>query len=317
MTKVLVTGTSGFIGSNLAPKLIQRGYDVVGLERYVVGRQFEGALKRVVYADLNDHVAVKQIIQQEQPEIVIHLAALSPVAYSYAHWSEVLKTNFDATANLAELCRLNIKNFRQFIFAGTSEEYGQQRNFPIKESADLRPNSPYAVSKAAADKYLRMLHDAYGFPVTIIRPFNSYGRSGNVHFVTEKIISQMLQGASTIKLGAFDPVRDFLYVDDHVEGYLKAVDNSRAVDRAFNICTGVGISIKDYVAKISSLIDWRGNVEWNSIPERPNDIYCLIGDNSKAKEILGWTPRYSLDEGLQLTIERLRSEMKCPIAAQN
>jgi nucleoside-diphosphate-sugar epimerase len=274
-----------------------------------VGREFEGNNRRVVYADLNDHATVKEIIIKEQPEVVVHLASLSPVAYSYTHWAEVLQTNFVATANLAEVCRVHDQKLRQFIFAGTSEEYGQQHEFPIKESADLRPNSPYAVSKAAADKYLRMMWDAYGFPVTVMRPFNTYGRNGNAHFVTERIITQMLNGDG-VQLGNPEPVRDFIYVSDHVDAYVRAVGEKTAINRAFNVCSGRGITIKDYVGLIAEVLGWKGEVEYGKIPERPNDIATLIGDNSKIKGALGWRQAVSLEEGLNRTIECLKEKYR-------
>lgn len=304
--KILCSGTTGFIGSHLTPALAKEGHDVCCLERYVVGRQFEGNNRRVVYADLNDHATIKEIIIREQPEVVVHLASISPVAYSYTHWAEVLQTNFVATANLAEVCRLHDEALKQFIFAGSSEEYGQQHEFPIKESADLRPNSPYAVSKAAADKYLRMMWDAYGFPVTVMRPFNTYGRNGNCHFVTERIISQMLNGSKILKLGNPEPIRDFIYVDDHVDAYMRAIGDETAVNRAFNVCSGEGISIKEYVDLISSLVGWKGRVEWGTVPNRPNDISKLIGDNSKIFASLGWRQSVSLEQGLKLTIQKLK-----------
>ena len=304
--KILCTGTTGFVGSHLSVELAKQ-HDVVCLERYVVGRQFEGNNRRVVHADLNDHATIKEIIINEQPEIVVHLAALSPVAYSYTHWSEVLRTNFLATANLAEICRVHDKALTQFVFAGTSEEYGQQTEFPIKESADLKPNSPYAVSKVAADKYLRMMWDAYSFPVTVIRPFNTYGRNGNIHFVTERIITQMLN-SDKICLGDPFPVRDFIYIDDHVGAYLRAIGNEKAVNRAFNVCSGKGITILDYVHFIGKLMDWDGEIVWNTVPERPNDIHTLIGDNTKIWNLLGWKQTVRLEDGLTRTIESLKEK---------
>jgi nucleoside-diphosphate-sugar epimerase len=305
--KILCTGSTGFIGSHLSIALSKQGHDVCCLDRYVVGRQFEGNHRRVVHADLNDHATVKEIVTREQPDIVVHLAAISPVAYSYNHWSEVLKTNFTATANLAEVCRVNVPNLKQFVFAGTSEEYGQQIEFPIKESADLKPNSPYAVAKVSADKYLRMLYDAYGFPVTIMRPFNTFGRNGNIHFVTERIITQMLNG-NQLELGDLSPTRDFLYVDDHVAGYLAAIGNRKAINRAFNVCSGRGITISNYVKLISEILGWKGTITSGSLPNRPNDIACLIGDNTKIREVLGWKQTVTLETGLEKTIELLKEK---------
>ena len=219
--KVLVTGGSGFIGSHLIPKLVELEYDVYSLERYVTGRYVLGGSRTVktIFGDLRDHFAMRDLIRKIQPDAVVHLAAISAVAYSYNHPSEVLETNFLSTVNLAECCLRDVPHFKHFLFAGTSEEYSDQEDTPIKETAELRPSSPYAVSKVAADKYLQYMHDAYEFPATVLRNFNTYGRKRNAHFVVERIITQMLQ-QKMVTLGDPTPVRDLLYVDDHVDSYV-------------------------------------------------------------------------------------------------
>jgi nucleoside-diphosphate-sugar epimerase len=173
--------------------LIDEGHEVYSLERYVTGRYVPGEAK-AVFADLRDAFAVRKVVAEVQPEAVIHLASISPVAYSYDHPQEVFETNALGTITLAEACLREVRHFEHFLFAGTSEEYGNQDHFPITEKAELRPNSPYAVSKVAADKYLQYMRDAYDFPVTVLQPFNTYGRKDNTHFVVERTITQMLKG---------------------------------------------------------------------------------------------------------------------------
>jgi GDP-mannose 4,6-dehydratase len=299
--KVLTTGGSGFIGSHLISKLIGFGHEVYSLERYVTGRYILGARRSMVFGDLRDSVSIRRLVKEVQPEAVIHLAAISPVSYSYDHPQEVFEVNALGTINLAEACMREVSNFKHFLYAGTSEEYGNQDKFPITEDAELRPNSPYSVSKVAADKYLQYMRAAYDLPVTVLRPFNTYGRKDNTHFVVERTLTQMQQG-ETVRLGDPTPTRDFLYVDDHVDAYLACLDNPKAKGEVFNFCTGREISIKELIGLISKLTRFKGEIQWNTIPARPLDIKKLVGSYEKAKRILGWQPKYSLEEGLKKTI---------------
>jgi dTDP-glucose 4,6-dehydratase len=303
VVKVLVTGGSGFIGSHLIPKLVELEHNVYSLERYVTGRYVLGGTRAVktLFGDLRDHFAVRKIIHEVQPEVVIHLASVSPVSYSYDHPVEVIETNVLGTVNLAESCLRQVPHFKHFLFAGTSEEYGNHENVPLKETSELRSNSPYGVSKVAADNYLQYMRDAYDFPVTILRNFNTYGRKDNTHFVVERTIVQMLQGKSA-KLGNPTPIRDLMYVEDHVNSYMTCLDCEKAIGETFNFCTGRGVSIAQLVELIKELTDFKSEIIWNSIPERPLDINVLIGDYSKAKRILGWEPKFTLEEGLELSI---------------
>jgi GDP-mannose 4,6-dehydratase len=305
--RVLVTGGSGFIGSHIVPRLLE-AHEVYCLERYVTGRYVLGLPSQAykVYGDIRDASKVSRLVAEVQPDACIHLAAISPVSYSYSHPQEVTETNLMGTVNLAEAC-LRVPHFRHFLFASTSETYGNGPN-PKTEETPQNPNSPYAVAKLAAEKYLLYMRDAYGFPVTILRPFNTYGRKRNKHFVVERIVTQMLLGG-TIRLGDPAPVRDLMYVEDHVNAYLTCLGNSKAVGEAFNFCTGVAVSIKKLVETIQDLTEFRGMVEWGTIPRRPLDIQVLIGSNEKARRILGWTPKYSLEAGLQETIEYWRKRL--------
>ncbi len=301
--KVLVTGATGFIGSHIVPQLADRGHDVFALERYVTSRYSLGSPRqaKTVFADLRDAHAVRGIIREIRPDAVIHTASISPVAYSYEHPQEVTEANFLATINLAEACLREVAHLGHFLFASTSETYGNGPN-PKTEDTIQQPNSPYAVSKLAAEKYLLYMRDAYHFPVTVLRPFNSYGRKNDTHFVVERTIVQMLRG-SDVRLGDPNPVRDLMYVDDHVRAYLTCLDNRAAVGRVFNFCTGRAVSIAELVHLISEQTGFKGDVHWNTIPKRPLDIEVLLGDYAKARNELGWEPTMTLEEGLRRTVE--------------
>jgi len=307
--RVLVTGATGFIGGHLVPQLVERGHEVYSLERYVTGRYVLGQRREVktVFGDLKEYFAIRRVIHVVKPDVVIHLAAISPVAYSYDHPREVIETNLSGTVNLAESCLREVPHFKQFLFASTSETYGNGPSPKIEETPQ-NPNSPYAVSKLACEKYLLYMRDAYRFPVTILRNFNTYGRKDNTHFVVERTILQMLQ-EKTIRLGGPTPVRDFLYVDDHVYSYLTCLNKQEAKGDVFNFCTGRGVSIKQLVELIGELTDFKGEIVWHTIPARPLDILELVGDYSKAKRLLGWEPRFTLEEGLKLGVNFWRKKL--------
>jgi dTDP-glucose 4,6-dehydratase len=153
------------------------------------------------------------------------------------------------------------------------------------------------------------MRDAYDFPVTVLRNFNTYGRKDNTHFIVERTIVQMLQG-KTVSLGDPTPIRDLEYVDDHVNSYLACLENPKAKGEVFNFCTGKGVSIKQLVDLIAKLVRFKGEIIWNTIPTRPLDIKKLVGDNSKARLTLGWKPEFSLVDGLELTIEHWRKKIE-------
>jgi nucleoside-diphosphate-sugar epimerase len=307
--RILVTGGTGFVGSNLLRVLVEQGHDVFSLERYMTGRYVLGAGRRVkaVFCDLRDAFAVRRIVREHQPDVVIHLAAISPVSYSYDHPNEVVETNLTGTINLAEACLRDVPHFCHFLFASTSETYGNGP-VPKREDTPQSPNSPYSVSKHAAEKYLLYMRDAYGFPITALRPFNTYGRTDNTHFVVERVIVQMLRG-DEVRLGDPTPVRDLIYIDDHVRAYSTCLNNPKAIGEVFNFSTGRGSTIRELADLTSEYTRFKGEVLWDAIPARPLDIKVLIGDSSKAKEVLGWHPRVSLEDGLRLTVDYWRKRV--------
>jgi len=309
--RILVTGATGFVGSRLLERLAEMGgHDLYSMQRYVTGRYVLGADHgvKVVFCDLRDHFAVKCAIREVQPEVVFHLAAISPVSYSYDHPNEVLDANLTGTVNLAESCLREVPHFKHFLFASTSETFGNGPT-PKREDTPQSPNSPYSVSKHAAEKYVLYMWDAYKFPVTVLRPFNTYGRRDNTHFLVERMLVQMLQG-NTVKLGDPTPERDLLYIDDHVESYISCFAKPQAsIGQAFNFCTGEKLTVQALAEKMRGLTGFRGQILWDTIPRRPLDIQILYGDASKAKSVLGWEAKVSLEDGLRRTADFWRKKL--------
>lgn len=307
-TKVLITGGTGFIGSHLIPRFVEKAYDVYSLERYVTGRYSKWKECKTFFGDLREHHAMRMIIKQLQPDIVIHLAAISPVLYSNEHYDEIMDVNLKGTINLAETCLREIQHFKHFLFASTSETYGLCPRNPKGENDRLIPNSPYAVSKVACENYLNYLHEAYDFPVTILKPFNTYGRKKDYHFIVERAIVQMLKN-DVCYLGDPNQIRDFLYVDDHVNAYLTCLETpDKSLGETFNFCTEIGTSIRDLVKEIARLTQYSREVKWRTIPAGPLDIERLVGSYKKARAKLGWKPQFLLQEGLKGTIDYWREK---------
>ncbi len=306
--RILVTGGTGFIGSNLISELIKRDHEVYNLERYVTGRHILPKPCPTLFADLRDGFVVKKVVREIDPEVVIHMAAISAVSYSYDHPQEVIEANLIGTINLAESSLRDAHCLRQFLFAGTSEEYGNNGASIQREDSPLMPASPYAVSKVACERYLNYMAEAYAFPVTVLRPFNTYGRTSDNHFLIERAIVQMLS-SGIVNLIDPTPVRDWLYVHDHVSAYLSCLGNKTAIGETYNFCTGKGHSIKETIELIAALTQFKGIINWGSAPKRPTESKVIVGDNNKARRILGWQPKYSLEDGLKPTIEYWKSKL--------
>jgi len=309
--KVLITGSTGFIGSSLLPMLKEAGHEVHEIVRYVSGGRFNYYERENRYfADLRDRDVVRNAVHDCKPEVIINLAAQTAVSFSFINPIDVQETNFVAVVALAEFAReVGVK---QFIHASTSEVYGKATRSPIHENEPLGATSPYAVAKVAAEKYLWLMHEIYGFPITIMRPFNSYGRAPrgvqNRHYVVEKAICQALEERH-IHLHSPGPMRDFLFRHDHGWAYVLAVGNQESIGQAMNVCTGkcwTILEMANEVARIvTALTPSRGKVDvsFDQKSDRPKDIDCLCGSNDIVRKILGWEPQYSLKAGLEKAIK--------------
>jgi nucleoside-diphosphate-sugar epimerase len=309
--RILITGATGFAGGRLLERLLQRGeHDVYSLHRHVAGRDVLAGIDGVkaILCDLRDYSAVRSAIRETQPEVVFHLAAISPVSYSYDHPNEVFEANLTGTVNLAESCLRDVPHFRHLLFASTSETYGNGP-VPKREDTPQFPNSPYAASKQAAENYLLYMRRTYKFPVTVLRPFNTYGRRDSTHYLVERIIVQMLS-SDEVKLGDPTPERDLLHVDDHVEAYLSCFDQPKlSIGEVFVFCTGRKLTVHEIAEKLREITGFRGQILWDTMPRRPLDIQVMYGDASKAKAILNWQPKISLEEGLRRSVEFWRKKL--------
>ena len=305
--KVLVSGLSGFIGQYLEKALIAAGYEVFGMYEHKESfRKNKYILEDNKFlVDLKDKGSLEYLVKHVQPHYVIHLAAKTEVALSFDNYSEVSEVNYVGTVNFAEANRRFNPNLKLFLMASTMETYGHQdpKKGAFTEETPQKPMAPYAVAKIACEYYLRYMAHAYDFPFCAFRQTNAYGRTDNDFFVIERIISQMLTG-DVCNLGESQPVRNFIWINDLIDLYLSVLKRP-ALCKGETFVTGPNnpITIKDLAELIKEKTDFKGEINWRTIPKRPGEIYYLNSNPAKAKNILGWEPRISLSEGLDKTIE--------------
>ena len=306
---VLVTGAGGFIGSHLVESLARRGAQVRAFVRYN-SRGDTGLLSLappelrasidVIAGDLRDLPALMAALRDV--EIVFHLGALIAIPYSYEHPVEVVQSNVLGTLNVLLAGREN--GVHRIVHTSTSEVYGTALRVPIDESHPLQGQSPYSASKIGADKLAESFYCAYDLPVVTVRPFNTYGPRQSARAVIPAIITQALT-QDVIRLGNLDARRDFTYVTDTVEGFLRAAQAPGVEGETFNLGVGREIEIGDLAAEILSLLGVQKEIEVTPMRLRPgkSEVQRLISDNSRALDRLAWTPRVSLRQGLAETIE--------------
>jgi len=329
--KVAITGITGFIGSNIARKLLKEEHEIFGLSRHVTGRALDSINEirdkiSLLSCNLTEYTSVKEALRKIEPDAVLHLGAMSPVRLSFEHPFEYQQTNYIGTINIAEaLMELYGPQKVRLVVASTAEVYGIQKEKPFTEDLRLEPSSPYAVSKAAMDNYLRMLFKVYDFNGVILRNSNTFGRKNDNNFFTEYLISKMIANEE-IYIGAPDSIRDYIYVDDHVNSYLLAMKIQEAKGNVFNIAGNKGYSNKEWALKIANLMNFpKEKIHFGKYPpgypSRPieSDQPYLVLETSKAEQILGWKQTISVEEGLIKTIDYLKNkylENKCGISEE-
>lgn len=314
MTRVLVTGITGFIGSHLAEALVRKGYDVAGLVRPCASRDLRPIQHlledlTLLTCDLTSYASTANAIRAIDPQIVFHLGALSPVRYSFEHPFQYQETNLIGTINIVHsLLEMPDPRSHKLIAASTAEVYGIQEKKPFKETLPLNPTSPYAVSKAAMDMYLRMASSAYSLDCTILRATNSYGRKFETGFIVEYLITTMLEGAKTY-VGAPDSIRDYIHVSDHVNAYLLAAEKQRAPGEVYNVGSGRGISNRDLALFIAKMVGCEeSKITFGSYPPgypmRPmhGEQPYIVLDSNKITSELGWRTTVDLEHGIKDTI---------------
>jgi NAD dependent epimerase/dehydratase len=313
--RVLVTGAGGFIGSYLVEQLLSQGASVRAFVHYN-SRRDPGLLTQLpaeamarlelVAGDLRDPQTVRESVAGMQT--VFHLGALISIPYSYLHPGEVAETNMIGTLNVLQACRdLRVE---RLVHTSTSEVYGTALRVPIDEGHPLQGQSPYSASKIGADKLAESFFCAYELPVVTVRPFNTYGPRQSGRAVIPTIITQALNG-SAIRLGNLEARRDFTFVDDTVNGFLRAAEADQVEGQTFNLGTGEDITIGDLVGRVLRIVGKPLEVGVDPARLRPtgSEVMRLISDNRLAAERLGWKPAVSLDEGLVRTVDWIGSHL--------
>ncbi|NVM01962.1 MAG: GDP-mannose 4,6-dehydratase [Candidatus Helarchaeota archaeon] len=311
--RVLVTGADGFIGSHLTEKLLEygavvtifvRGNSVTGTTQFALRntKSLEGKIKKIITGNISARDSISLIIREE-PEYILHLAADAYVPNSFEHPIEVMETNLIGTLNILEAV-MNLKDIVQCVCTSSSEIYGTAQYAPIDEEHPLNGTSPYAASKIAADRYCFAYWNTYGIPVSIIRPFNTFGPR-HTYDVIPKFINLALEGKALTVYGTGEQSRDFTYVSDMIRAFLIMGGNKKAIGKAINFGTGIDVSINDIAEKIVKYVAELSNIKTEvvHIEKRLAEVQRLICDYSKAKELFGWEPKVSIDEGLKKNIE--------------
>jgi dTDP-glucose 4,6-dehydratase len=311
--KVLVTGAGGFIGSHLTERLVREGARVRAFVHYR-GNGSWGWLDsspvrselEVIAGDIADRDVVSRAVRGM--EIVFHLAALIGIPYSYTAPASYLRANAEGTMNLLQASQDT--GVSRVIHTSTSEVYGTARHVPITENHPLQGQSPYSASKIAADKMAEAFHLSFGTPVVTLRPFNTFGPRQSARAVIPTVISQCLSGSS-IRLGSLSPTRDFNYVDNTVDAYVKAAAVPGVLGRTIHVGSGLELSVADLVKKIAAIVGVTVNVVSESDRVRPesSEVERLVADNTQARSLLGWEPAIPLDEGLRLTAQWIRDHL--------
>lgn len=306
--KVLVTGAGGFIGSHLCEKLVEQGYKVKAFLRYN-SRNFWGWLESSPYkskieifsGDIRNYDNVSAAFKEVK--IVFNLAALIGIPYSYSSPDGYVDTNIKGTLNMLQSAK--DRGIKKFVHISTSEVYGTAKFIPMSEAHPLNPQSPYAATKAAADFLALSFYRSFGLPVTVVRPFNTYGPRQSARAVIPTIIAQLVSGRRTIRLGSLSPRRDLTYVQDTAEGMIRAAQTQQSTGEVINLGSNFEISVQALVKIISGIIGVRAKIECDKDRFRPDksEVQRLCADITKARKLLRWAPRYSLEKGLTKTVD--------------
>jgi NAD dependent epimerase/dehydratase len=313
---VLVTGAGGFIGSHLVERLANLNNQVKCFVRYnsrndwglidKLSEEIKDKLE-VIPGDLKDGNFLKIIVKDV--DVIFHLGAIIAIPYSYLHPKETFETNILGTLNVLTAAKEN--NVEKIVHTSTSEVYGTAQYVPIDEKHPLCGQSPYSASKIGADKIAESFYLSYGLPIAIIRPFNTFGPRQSSRAVIPAIITQALIN-DRISLGSTHPTRDFTYVTDTVDGFIKIAESTKSIGEVINTGSNYEISIRDLANKIISLIDREVRLDFDPNRIRPSksEVDRLWADNTKAKKLIGWEPKISLDQGLKNTIKWISENIK-------
>jgi NAD dependent epimerase/dehydratase len=308
--KILITGADGFIGSHLTEALVNKGYDVRAFVYYnsfssygwldSISSETKSQIEFFA-GDIRDPNGVREAMKGV--DIVFHLAALIAIPFSYHSPDSYIDTNVKGTLNIIQAARDN--QVSRVLVTSTSEVYGTAQFVPITELHPKQPQSPYSASKIGADAIADSFYRSFDLPLTVVRPFNTFGPRQSARAVIPTIISQLLNGAEEIKLGDITPTRDLLFVKDTVNGFLKIAECDKLIGHEVNIATQSEISVGELAQSIINQINPSAKIVSDSIRLRPekSEVFRLFGSNEKLKSFTDWKQNYSLEEGLAETIE--------------
>lgn len=313
-TRVLVTGAGGFIGSHLVERLVRLGAEVTAFVRYN-SRNDLGLLEilgeerkeiRTISGEIRDLETVRTATRHA--EVVFHLAALVGIPYSYIHPNETVEVNTVGTLNVLSAVREG--GTSKVVVTSTSEVYGTAVSIPMTEKHPKQPQSPYAASKIAADAIALSFYYSFDLPVAIVRPFNTFGPRQSDRAIIPALVGQALT-RNVLDVGNTDPTRDFTYVADTVEGFIKVAESSSSIGQEINLASGRDISIGALAMKIAGLCGRDVQIKPTKERIRPakSEVERLIGNASKARQLLGWEPKIDFDHGLELTIEWIEKHL--------
>ena len=306
MSRVLVTGADGFIGSHLVEALVRDGNDVRAFVLYnsfsswgwldQCAPEVRGGFE-VFAGDIRDPNGVRS--SMKGCDVVLHLAALIGIPYSYHSPDTYVDTNVKGTLNVVQAAREFALS--RVVITSTSEVYGTAQFLPMTEEHPLRAQSPYGATKVAADQIAMSFHMSFGTPVTVLRPFNTYGPRQSARAVIPTIITQLAAGKRKVRLGATCPTRDFTFVSDTVAGFITAMRSQRAEGEVINLGTGYEISIEDTARAIAEVMGTELTIEADEQRLRPreSEVERLRASNSKARDLLGWQPAFAGPEGFR------------------
>lgn len=312
----LVTGADGFIGSHLVEALIEDGFSVKAFVFY----NFNGSWGwldtfpqskldhiEIIPGDIRDPHSVRRAAQDAN--VVFHLAALISIPFSYQSPDSYIDTNIKGTLNVLQACRES--DVERVIVTSTSEVYGTAQYVPIDERHPFQGQSPYSASKIGADRIAESFYRSFDLPVTIVRPFNTYGSRQSARAVIPSIISQLLAGKTEIRLGSLSPTRDYTYVKDTCQGFLRVLNSAKTIGEEINIASNFEISIGDLAQKIIDLINPEAKIVTVEERIRPSnsEVIRLLGSNEKIKALTEWFPQHTLDEGLNATIAWMKQNL--------
>lgn len=316
MNKILVTGADGFIGSHLVEELVKNGYDVKAFVYYnsfnsngwldTLPKNIMDCVE-IFQGDIRDPHGVKKAV--EGTDAIFHLAALIAIPFSYHSPDAYVDTNIKGTLNVIQAAR-EYGNERVLI-TSTSEVYGTAQYVPIDENHPFQGQSPYSATKIGADRLAESFYRSFDLPVTIVRPFNTFGPRQSARAVIPTIIMQLLAGRNEIKLGSLTPTRDFNYVKDTVNGFIKIYESSKTIGQEINIATQQEISIGKLANELISQINPNAKIVCEEERLRPekSEVNRLLGANAKIKELTEWKQQYTFEQGLAETIEFIRHNL--------